>query len=187
MILFNTHSWTILDLSVAMAHSMLTSFGRRRRSLSAAAAMLRGYHSVRPVSEIERSYLILLIACRLSCNVARGAYSHVQNPSNGYILRLTAPAWNALELVWGEIDPSRRAAAHETIRGLFDRACGGGGNASVADDAGHRSRPGGVVIDCSDLDFPDPSVPDPLDASRSSSANGSSEKERKATGRMQNP
>ena len=122
--------------------------------------MLRGYHSVKPVSEIERSYLLLLIASRLSCSATLGAYSYAQNPGNEYLLLHATPAWNALELIWGT-DPTRRVAIHATIRALFDRACDTGANDS------DYSKPG-VVIDCSDLDFPDPSVPDPLAASRCS-------------------
>jgi len=161
----SVESWTILDLSVAMAYSMLNAFGKRKRSLSAAAAVLRGYHSVKPVSERERPYLLLLIACRLSCSATLGAYSYAQNPGNEYLLLHATPAWNALELIWGT-DAARRASIHATIRALFDRACDGSSSAD-----GDNSKPG-VVIDCSDLDFPDPSVPDPLAASRCS-ADGS--------------
>lgn len=154
----SVESWTILDLSVAMAYSMLNAFGKRKRSLSAAAAVLRGYHSVKPVKATERSYLLLLIACRLSCSATLGAYSYAQNPGNEYLLLHATPAWNALELIWGT-EPTRREAIHATINALFDRACNKGENNA------DYSKPG-VVIDCSDLDFPDPSVPDPLAASR---------------------
>lgn len=150
----SVESWSILDLSVAMAYAMLNAYGKRRRSLAAAAALLRGYHSVKPLKPWERSHLPLLIACRLSCSATLGAYSYSQNPGNEYLLLHATPAWNALELIWGT-DPQHRAAISTTLRGLFDRAC------AVCETDENTG-----VIDCSDLNVPDPSVPDLLQASR---------------------
>mmetsp|Transcript_18512 Transcript_18512/g.42553 ORF Transcript_18512/g.42553 Transcript_18512/m.42553 type:complete len:440 (-) Transcript_18512:89-1408(-) len=150
----SVESWTILDLSVAMAYSMLNAFGKHKRSLAAAAAMLRGYHSVRPITPEERQHLPLLIACRLSCSATLGAYSYSQNPGNEYLLLHATPAWNALELIWGT-DPERRSSVLQTIHGLFDLAC-----------SSCETDPKTGVIDCSDLTFPDPSVQDPLASSR---------------------
>jgi len=150
-----------------MAYSMLNAFGKHRRSLSAAAAMLRGYNSVRPLTPEERRHLPLLIACRLSCSATLGAYSYAQNPGNEYLLLHTTPAWNALDLIWGT-NPERRSSILKNIHELFDLACSSS-SSSKADEEGR-------VIDCSDLNFPDPSVPDPIAASRSLY---SSEKKRK--------
>jgi hypothetical protein len=138
-----------------MAYSMLNAYGKRNRSLSAAAAVLRGYNSVRPLPSHELQDLPLLIACRLSCSATLGAYSYAQNPGNEYLLLHATPAWNALELLWGT-DPVQRASVQETIRSLFEQACS---ECEVDEKTG--------VIDCSDLNVPDPSVPDPLAASRS--------------------
>jgi len=151
----SVESWTILDLSVAMAYSMLNAFGKHNRSLSAASAVLRGYQSVRPLTNDERSHLPLLIACRLSCSATLGAYSYAQNPGNEYLLLHATPAWNALELIWGT-NPERRGSVLETVQKLFDLAC----SSCETDEEGG-------VIDCSDLNFPDPSVSDPLAACRS--------------------
>jgi len=153
----SVESWTILDLSVAMAYSMLNAYGKQNRSLSAASAVLRGYHAIRPLTEKEREDLPLLIACRLSCSATLGAYSYAQNPGNEYLLLHATPAWNALGLIWGT-DPVRRAEIQKTIQGFFDLACS---KCEVDEKNG--------VIDCSDLNFPDPSVVDPVASSRSSS------------------
>jgi hypothetical protein len=144
-------SWRILDLSVAMAYALITVYGKQRRSLSAAAALLRGYNMVCPLTEVERKHLILLMACRLSCSVTLGAYSYQQNPSNEYLLLHSAPAWNALDLIWGS-DPDRRASMKTVIEDLFDQAC------SKKAPTGDAT----AQIDCSDLAFPDPSIEDPL-------------------------
>ena len=142
-------------MSVAMAYAMLNAFGKHQRSLAAAAAVLRGYNSVRPIGPEERRYLPLLIACRLSCSATLGAYSYAQNPGNEYLLLHATPAWNALELIWGT-DPERRSSVLETVQEVFDLAC-----SSCETDKKTR------VIGCTDLNFPDPSVPDPLAGARS--------------------
>lgn len=148
-----TFSWRILDLSVAMAYSMLTVYGKRNRSLSAAAAMLRGYNAVCPISDVEKRHLLLLIACRLSTSVTLGAYSYSQNPENEYLLLHATPGWNALELIWGN-DPTHRQIIRQQIDALFDIACATTG------------------IDCSDLAFPDPSIPDPFTSIRTTTSDG---------------
>ena len=145
-----------MDLSVAMAYAMLNAYGKHGRMLSAASAMLRGYHSIRPLPEHERAHLPLLIACRLSCSATLGSYSYAQNPGNEYLLLHAKPAWTALELIWGT-DPVRRSAIQQTTRDLFDQACS---KCNVDEKTG--------VVDCSDLTFPDPSILDPLADSRSS-------------------
>jgi hypothetical protein len=150
-----------LDLSVAMAYAMLTVYGKQNRSLSAAAAILRGYHSVCPLSKEERTHLLLLMACRLSCSVTLGAYSYQQNPGNTYLLIHSVPAWQALDLIWGN-DPERRATMKTVIHELFDRAC----NGPSSKGENIVSSATMVAIDCSDLAFPDPSVDDPLAAAR---------------------
>ena len=150
-------SWRIFDLSIAMAYAMLTVYGKQNQSLSAAAAMLRGYNAVCPLTKEERQHLLLLIACRLSCSVTLGAYSYKQNPGNEYLLLHATPAWNALELIWGT-DVERRASMRKVIDGLFDLACSKSGVLVE-----------GQPIDCSDLAFPDPSVNDPFAAVRTKS------------------
>jgi hypothetical protein len=156
-------SWRILDLSVALAYSMLTVYGKQNRSLSAAAALLRGYHRVCPVSKVERRHLILLMACRLSCSVTLGAYSYQQNPGNTYLLIHSVPAWKALDLIWGT-DPSRRATMKMVMNELFDRACCCCGDGDSATETTTTTPI--PTIDCSDLAFPDPSIEDPLAAAR---------------------
>ena len=140
-----------------MAYAMLNAYGKHNRSLSAASAMLRGYNGIRPLTDQERRDLPLLIACRLSCSATLGAYSYAQNPGNEYLLLHATPAWNALELIWGT-DPIQRNQIQAVIHGFFDRACA---KCEVDEKTG--------VIDCSDLNFPDPSVSDPLAGIRTSS------------------
>jgi len=131
---------------------MLTSYGRANRALSAAAAMLRGYNSVYPLTNIERKHLVLLIACRLSCSVTLGAYSYAQNPENKYLLLHSEPAWKCLELIWS-YDESRRVAVAKAADRLFDQAC-------LYSDSRE------TTITCYDLVVPDPMVADLLESVR---------------------
>jgi hypothetical protein len=144
------NSWRVLDVSVAMAYSMLNVYGKKNQSISAAAALLRGYNSVHPLMEVERRHLILLITCRLACSVTLGAYSIQQNPGNEYLLLHATPAWNALDLLWGT-DPVKRQSVAEVIDRVFDLAC-----------SESKTDPTSEIIDCSDLAFPDPCVADLL-------------------------
>jgi inosine triphosphate pyrophosphatase len=155
------YSWRILDLSVAMAYSMLTTYGQKGRSVSAAAAMLRGYNSVYPVTNLELQHLHLLVACRLACSCTLGAYSFSQNPENEYLLLHAQPAWDALEFLWGDSD-KHRASTSSALKTVFEQAC--------------RSD---LAEKCSDLAFPDPGFVDPLASMRES---GPPAKRRKPNG-----
>lgn len=133
-----------------MAYAMLTSYGKSDRSISAMAAMLRGYHSVYPLTAVEREHLVLLIACRLACSVTLGAFSFQQNPENQYLLLHSEPAWKALELIWG-YDATRRAQMADTLNEVFHRAC----HYTTSDNDA-------ATIPCSDLAWPDLCVVDLL-------------------------
>jgi len=137
-------------VTVAMAYAMLSTYGKQQRSISAAAAVLRGYNSVIPLSPLEKKHLVLLVACRLSCSVTLGAYSHKQNPENEYLLMHSIPAWNALRLVWGA-DAESRTTTRSLLVNIFEQAC------SKTDCVLKEG-----IIDCSDLIFSDPGVADPL-------------------------
>lgn len=139
---------------MAMAYAMLTSYGKAGRSLSAASAILRGFHMEYPLTDTERKHLVLLISCRLACSVTLGAYSYQQNPENKYLLLHAEPAWTALEFIWGlGKDSSKREKIAMAMNQLFDKACDEGG--SVNEDG---------VIDCGDLTLHDSYILDLCDS-----------------------
>ena len=107
-----------------MAYAMLTTYGKSQHaSISAMAAMLRGYNSIYPLTCLEREHLVLLVVCRLACSVTLGAYSLQQNPENEAYLSLhSKPAWDALELLWGH-DMERRQEMKRVLNQIFDQAC----------------------------------------------------------------
>ena len=140
-------TWRAADVAVCMAYAMLSSYGKSQRSLSAAAAVLRGYHSVMPLSVSERQALPLLVACRLATSVTLGYYSYQQNPKNTYLLLHAEPAWNVLALLW-PLNDSERESLHVAIHDLFEQAVSKSwceGAATIGD----------IVV-------PDPTVVDPF-------------------------
>lgn len=141
---------------MAMAYAMISSYGKKYRSISAAAAMLRGFHSLYPLTKDERKHLRLLIACRLSCSVTIGAYSYMLNPQNEYLLLHAQPAWNTLELLWA----SQNEKMTNAIEQMFRVACDG-----------HST-------DIADLCFPDPCIVDPFQHARCEDVATSPEKKR---------
>jgi inosine triphosphate pyrophosphatase len=147
-------SWRVLEISVAMAYAMLTSFGKHNLSLSAAAGMLRGYNSIYPLTEAEKSHLPILIACRLACSVTLGAYSYAKNPDNQYLLLHAEPAWKALEMIW-PYDEALRLEMRRASSRLFEQACLYG--ATTRREA---------TVTCYDLIAPDPCVADLLEPVR---------------------
>jgi len=130
-----------------MAYAMLSTYGKGGRSLSAAAAILRGFNSVYPLLENEIEYLRLFVAARLSCSVSIGAYSYQQNPENKYLLFHSEPAWRALQLIW---TGGKAGQTANVVDNLFRRACN---NMGTFDDDS-------TLLMCTDISFPDPHFPD---------------------------
>jgi inosine triphosphate pyrophosphatase len=144
-----------LDISIAMAYAMLSTYGKDNRSLSAAAGILRGYNAVYRLTPLERKHLVLLVACRLACSCTLGAYSIQQNPANKYLLLHAEPAWKALEMIWC-YDPDQRDQLAIAADRLFNQAC-------MYDD------PRPAILTCYDLVVPDPGIADLLQSVRVSS------------------
>ncbi|GKY95096.1 hypothetical protein MPSEU_000473600 [Mayamaea pseudoterrestris] len=158
-------SWRVLDVAIAMAYAMLSSYGKQNRSLSAAAGFLRGYNSVYQLTELEREHLPLLMACRLACSVTLGAYAFHMHPTNKYLLLHAEPAWKSLEMIWG-YDPVSRDRLADAARRLFDQAC-------LYSDSREK------IVTCYDLVIPDPSVADLLASVRVASIETISEPDEK--------
>lgn len=156
-IIFNTtaiKSWRVLDVAVAMAYALITSFGKNNKSISAACALLRGLNQIYPLTSHERKHLRLLIACRLATSVTLGNYSYKLNPTNEYLLLHSKPAWDALYLIWGKDGSGAGGTTAHAVEDAFRIACD---NINSTDSS---------IPDCADISFPDPSVVDPLASAR---------------------
>ena len=134
---------------------MISSYGKNNRSISAACAILRGFHHVYPLSAQEQKHLRLLVACRLATSATFGNYSYKQNPTNKYLLLHAKPAWDAIEFIWGCDGRGAGGTTAAVIDNAFRRAC---------DEINVQE--GSSIPSCIDLTFPDPTIPDPFSASR---------------------
>ncbi len=147
-------------MTTAMAYALLTSYGKGKRSISAACAILRGFHHKYPLTPDERKHLRLLMTCRLAMSAIMGAYSYKQNPENHYLLLHSKPAWEALHLVWGMDGKGQGGKTAEVVEKAFKIACD---DIRVSDDSS--------VPEFMDVSFPDPPIADPFASARCNISN----------------
>jgi 4-aminobutyrate aminotransferase-like enzyme/Ser/Thr protein kinase RdoA (MazF antagonist) len=84
---------TVGELAVACVYA---TFGIGD-PLGAAAHVVAGYHSVLPLTPLERRALFPLMLARLVVSVVNAALRHAHEPDDAYLTVSTAPAWAMLE------------------------------------------------------------------------------------------
>ncbi|MCY3413747.1 MAG: aminotransferase class III-fold pyridoxal phosphate-dependent enzyme [Candidatus Heimdallarchaeota archaeon] len=87
------YSHTIFDLAIALAYVILD----KKDPLHAASQVIRGYHSVYPLEEIELDHLFVFLCTRLAVSVCISAFQQKEEPDNEYLIISEKPAWQALE------------------------------------------------------------------------------------------
>ncbi|MFT4024690.1 MAG: aminotransferase class III-fold pyridoxal phosphate-dependent enzyme [Flavihumibacter sp.] len=102
----------INNLAVAITYAMLS----KPDPLSAAAALVKGYHEAYPLTTVEIDLLYYLVAGRLCISLGKSAYNKAQQSDNEHHFITEAPAWQLIGQ-WIEINPLRAAHA-------FRSACG---------------------------------------------------------------
>ena len=103
---------TVSEVAIAAAYAMLGE----KDPLPAASAVVAGYQTTFPLTEIEISLLHILIGMRLAVSVTNSAHRKSLVPDDPYVTVSEAPAWEALEK-WARLHPR---FAHYTFRD----ACG---------------------------------------------------------------
>ena len=83
----------VSEAAIAAAYAMLGE----KDPLSAASAVVAGYHNAFPLSEAEMGFLYVLIGMRLAVSVTNSAYRKTLIPNDSYVTISEAPAWEALE------------------------------------------------------------------------------------------
>lgn len=106
------HSCVLFEPAVAAAYVMLG----RSEPLSAAAHVVTGYHSERPLSDLDLRLLYHCAVMRLCMSVAISAHQQVAEPDNTYLSVSEKNAWDLLEKLEG-VSPS-------FAEYLFRDACG---------------------------------------------------------------
>ena len=103
---------TICELAVALAYLI---FGKEN-PVHIIATFLKGYTSIRTLSEEEIELLIDLIQCRLAVSIATSSYRQKENPNDPYITISQQPAIVALD----QLSTINKAFAIASFR----QACG---------------------------------------------------------------
>jgi len=106
------HTHTINELAIAIAYAAMDL----PDPLAAAAAVVRGFHSVYPLQEEEVAVLFPLVAARLLLSVAQAARNQRLEPDNTYLQISARPAWALLH----QLRTVAPAFAHQ----YFRWACG---------------------------------------------------------------
>ncbi len=101
-------SHLINDLAITCAYAAMS----KTDPLTAAAAVVKGYHQAFPLEEKELAVLFPMIAARLMISVCSSAINKERFPDNKYLLVSEAPAWDLLRQ-WRLIHPQ---LAHFTFR-----------------------------------------------------------------------
>ncbi len=83
---------TINELAVACAYGCM----ELPDPIEAATNLVRGYHSIFPIEELELSVLFPLICARLMITVSNAAWNRSQHPDNDYLWNSEKAAWSLL-------------------------------------------------------------------------------------------
>jgi 4-aminobutyrate aminotransferase-like enzyme/Ser/Thr protein kinase RdoA (MazF antagonist) len=106
------HGLTASEPAIAAAYAILG----KEDPLSAATAVVAGYHGAFPLEEVELSVLYALIGARLAVSVTNSAHRKTLKPDDPYVTVSEAPAWEAL----GRLAKIHPRFAHYAFRA----ACG---------------------------------------------------------------
>jgi 4-aminobutyrate aminotransferase-like enzyme/Ser/Thr protein kinase RdoA (MazF antagonist) len=105
-------TWTVSEPAIACAYAML----HKADPVGAAADVIRGYHSVFPLTEVEIELMYHFIRARLALSVSISAHQKRLEPDNAYLHISEKPAWSLLE----KLDTVPVQLAHY----VFRDACG---------------------------------------------------------------
>lgn len=87
------YCWRVTDLAIACAYAILES----ELPLDTAVDIIKGYHQVRPLDELELQVLFPMIMMRLAMSVSICAKQKKIEPNNKYLSISEKPAWAMLE------------------------------------------------------------------------------------------
>ncbi len=94
------YSQTINELAITIAYAIID----QPDPVSAAIAVVSGFHSACPLQEQELECLYALVGMRFVVSLTHAAINRDREPENEYLLISEAPAWTALNL-WREVQP----------------------------------------------------------------------------------
>ncbi|MGY5854133.1 MAG: phosphotransferase, partial [Candidatus Thorarchaeota archaeon] len=89
------HSCTVFELAIAVAYAIL----KKPDPVAAAGDVIRGYHSVFPLTELEIELLFPMICTRLATSVSISSYQQTLEPDSDYIRITEDDAWDTLKIL----------------------------------------------------------------------------------------
>ncbi len=106
------YTYTINELAIAAAYALMF----KSDPLATAVEMVKGYHAVYPLEEIELAVLFPLIASRLLISVTASALNRFEHPENTYLMISEQAAWDVLEKL--------HKLSDVLVHASFRQACG---------------------------------------------------------------
>ncbi|XP_046752306.1 hydroxylysine kinase [Diprion similis] len=88
-------SCLIFEIAIALCYMLLQA-----KDISRGKHVLRGYRAVRRIPEVEMNVLKTCVCGRLCQSLVLGAYSHLNDPGNEYLLYTQKSGWSLLEELW---------------------------------------------------------------------------------------
>jgi len=105
-------SSTICELAIALTYAIMDN----PAPLDAASLIIKEYHAVFPLEEMEINLLFDLIVIRLCTSVVNSAVRKKENPHDPYLVISEKPAWNLLKIL--------QSVDSQEVSKMFRAVCG---------------------------------------------------------------
>ncbi|XP_076631996.1 hydroxylysine kinase [Colletes latitarsis] len=85
----------IFELAIALCYMILQS-----GDVAMGKHVIEGYQVVRKLTDLEKSILKVTVCARICQSLVMGAYSHIHDPQNEYLLVTQKSGWSLLKKLW---------------------------------------------------------------------------------------
>lgn len=85
----------IFELAITLCYMILQS-----GDVAMGKYVLEGYQDVRKLTDLEKEILKITVCARLCQSLVMGAYSHLHDPQNEYLLHTQKSGWSLLKKLW---------------------------------------------------------------------------------------
>ncbi|XP_053983885.1 hydroxylysine kinase [Hylaeus volcanicus] len=85
----------IFELAIALCYMILQA-----GDLAMGKHVVEGYQEVRKLTDLEKSILKVTVSARICQSLVMGAYSHIHDPQNEYLLITQKSGWSLLKKLW---------------------------------------------------------------------------------------
>ncbi|XP_012269711.2 hydroxylysine kinase [Athalia rosae] len=89
------NSCYIFEIAITMCYMLLQT-----KDIARGKPVLVGYQRVRQLPFLEKKILKTCVCARICQSLVLGAYSHMSDPENNYLLATQKPGWILLEKLW---------------------------------------------------------------------------------------